>query len=83
MASLVATFIIGAVVLSVSLGVILAKKAPSSPYPLHVAQMRTPELTKHRRNSGVARMTAKDKSTSVVADAGRSPAVAGKNVEGP
>ena len=35
----------------------------------------------HRGNSRVARATAKDKSTSVVADAGRLPEIAGKEVE--
>ena len=43
--------------------------------------LKREEAHKHHGNSKVARATAKDKSTSVVADAGRVPEIAGKEVE--
>jgi len=46
-----------------------------------MAQLSKHEGNKHRGNSRVARATAKDKSTPVVADAGRLPEIAGKEVE--
>ena len=83
LASLFSTFVISAAVLSVILTVTTANKAPSHPYRSHVAQLSKHEPNKHRANSRVARATAKDKSTSVVADAGRLPEIAGKEVEKP
>ena len=82
LASLFSTFVISAAVLSVILTV-TANKAPGHPYRSHVAQLSKHEPNKHRGNSRVARATAKDKSTSVVADAGRLPEIAGKEVEKP
>jgi hypothetical protein len=72
------TFVISAAMLSLILTVTAANKGPGQPYRSHVAQLRKHEPNKHRGNSRVARATAKDKSTSVVADAGRLPKVAGK-----
>jgi hypothetical protein len=69
---------LSAAMLSLILTVTAANKAPGQPYRSHVAQLRKHEPNKHRGNSRVARATAKDKSTSVVADAGRLPKVAGK-----
>ena len=69
--------------LGVILTVTTANKAPSHPHPSHIAQPSKHEPNKHRGNSGLARATAKDKSTSVVADAGRLPEIAGKEVEKP
>jgi hypothetical protein len=46
-----------------------------------MAQLSKHELNKHHGNSRVARATAEDKSTSVVADVGRAPEIAGKEVE--
>ena len=64
--------------LSAILTVIAANKPPGHPYRSHVAQLSKLEPNKHRDNSRIARATAKDKSTSVVADAGRWPEVAEK-----
>jgi hypothetical protein len=83
LAGLFSTFVISAAMLSVILTVTAANKAPGHPYRSHVAQLSKHEPNKHRGNSRVARATAKDKSTSVVADAGRLPEVAGKEVEKP
>ena len=78
------TFVISArAMLSVILTVTTANKAPGHPYRSHMAQLSKHEPNKHRGNSRVARATAKDKSTSVVADAGRLPEIAGKEVEKP
>ena len=80
LASLFSTFVISAAMLSVILTVTAANKAPGHPY---VAQLSKHEPNKHRGNSRVARATAKDKSTSVAADAGWLPEIAGKEVEKP
>ena len=81
LASLFSAFVISAAMLSAILTV-TANKAPG-PNRSHIAQLSKHEPNKHRGNSGVARATAKDKSTSVVADAGRLPEIAGKEVEKP
>jgi hypothetical protein len=81
LAGLFSTFVISAALLSVILTVTTANKAPSHPYRSHMAQLSKHEGNKHRGNSRVARATAKDKSTPVVADAGRLPEIAGKEVE--
>jgi hypothetical protein len=81
LASLFSTFVISAAMLSVILTVTAANKAPGHPYRSDVAQLSKPN--KHRGNSRIARATAKDKSTSVVADAGWLPEIAGKEVEKP
>jgi hypothetical protein len=83
LASLLSTFVISAAMLSVILTVTTANKAPCHPYRSHMAQLSKHEPNKHRGNSKVARATAKDKSTSVVADAGRLPEIVGKEVEKP
>jgi hypothetical protein len=83
LASLFSAFVISAAMLSVILTVTTASKAPGHPHRSHIAQLSKHEPNKHRGNSGLARATAKDKSTSVVADAGRSPEIAGKEVEKP
>jgi hypothetical protein len=75
LASLCSTFVISAAVLS---GILTASTAPGHPYWSHVAQLSNLEPNKHRGNSRVARATAKDKSTSAVADAGRVPEIVGK-----
>ena len=80
-ASLLSTFVISATILSAVLSVIPANKAPDHPYRSHVVLLGRHEAHKHHGNSKVARATAKDKSTSVVADAGRVPEIAGKEVE--
>ena len=68
LASLLSAFVISAVVLSVTLNVMLAKKAGHH-HQAHVAQVS--KLEKDRRNSRAARL----------ADAGRLPVVVGKEVE--
>jgi hypothetical protein len=78
LASLCSTFVISAAVLSGILTATTATKAPGHPYWSHVAQLSNLEPNKHRGNSRVARATAKDKSTSAVADAGRVPEIVGK-----
>jgi hypothetical protein len=70
-----------AAMLSVILTATIANKAPSHPHRSHTAQQSKHEPNKHRGDSTVTRATAKDKSTSVVADAGRVPEIAGKEVE--
>jgi hypothetical protein len=83
LASLFSTFVISAAVLSVILAVTTTNKAPGHPYWSHVAQLGKHESNKHRGNSKVASASGKDKSTSVVADAGRLPGAAGKEVAKP
>ena len=83
LASLFSAFVISAAMLSAILTVTTANKAPGHPHWSHIAQLSKHEPNKHRGNSGIARATAKDKSTSVVADAGRLPEIAGKAVEKP
>jgi len=83
LASLFSAFVISAAMLGVILTVTTANKAPGHPHRSHIAQLSNHEPNKHRGNSGLARATAKDKSTSVVADAGRLPEIAGKEVEKP
>ena len=80
-ASLLSTFVISAAILSAILTVTTANKAPGHPYRSHVAQLSNLEPNKHRGNSRVARATAKDKSTPVVADAGRLPEIAREEIE--
>jgi hypothetical protein len=80
LAGLFSTFVISAAMLSVILTVTTANKAPGHPYRSHMALSKH-EANKHRGNSRVARATAKHKSTSVVADAGRVPEIAGREVE--
>ena len=70
LASLFSTFVISAAVLSVILAVTTTNKAPGHPYRSHVAQLSKNRSNKHHGNSKVASATGKDKSTSVVADAG-------------
>ena len=81
LAGLFSTFVISAAMLSVILTVTTANKAPGRPYRSHAAQLSKHEANKHRGNSRVARATAKHKSTSVVADAGRVPEIAGREIE--
>jgi hypothetical protein len=81
LASLFSTFVISAAMLSAILTVTTANKAPGHSYRSHMVQLSKHEPNKHRANSGVARATAKDKSTSVMADAGRLPEIAGTEVE--
>ena len=57
------------------------QQSTRSPYRSHMAQLSKHEANKHRGNSRVARATAKHKSTSVVADAGRVPEIAGREIE--
>jgi hypothetical protein len=83
LASLLSTFVISAMVLSGILSVTTTNKSKGHPYLSQVAQVSKHEPNKHRANSRVARATAKDKSTSVVADAGRLPVMAGIEVEKP
>jgi hypothetical protein len=70
-----------AAMLSVILTVTTANKAPGHPYRSHMAQLSKHEANKHRGNSRVSRATAKHKSRSVVADAGRVPEIAGREIE--
>ena len=70
-----------AAVLSAILIVTKANKAPGHPYRSHLSQLSKHEPNKHRGNSRVARAAAKDKSMSIVADAGRLREIAGKEVE--
>ena len=83
LASLFSTFVVSAAMLSVILTVTAANKAAGQPYRSDVAQLSKHGPNKHRDNSRVARATAKDKSTSVVADAERLPEIAGREVEKP
>ena len=78
---LFSTFVICAALLSVILTATTANKAPGHPYRSHIAQLSKHELNKHHANTRVGRTTAKNKSTSVVADAGRVPEIAGTEVE--
>jgi hypothetical protein len=81
LAGLFSTFVISAAMLSVILTATTANKAPGHPHRSHMAQLSKHEPNRHRGDSRVARATAKNKSTSVVADAGRVPEIAGKEVE--
>ena len=83
LAGLLSTFVVSAAMFSVILTVTTTNKASGHPYRSHIAQLSKQEPNKHRGNSRVARATAKDKSTSVVADAGRAPGIAGKEAEKP
>jgi hypothetical protein len=78
LAGLFSTFVLSAAMLSVILTATTANKALG--HRSHMAQLSKHELNKH--HATVARATAKDhRSTSVVADAGRVPEIAGKEVE--
>jgi hypothetical protein len=81
-ASLLSTFVISAAILSAILTVTTANKAPDHPYRSHVVLLSRHEGHKHHGNSKVARATAKERSTPVVADAGRLPEIAGKKARG-
>jgi hypothetical protein len=83
LASLFLTFFISGAMLSGILTIAAANKAPGRPYRSHAAQLSKHEPNKHRGSSRVARAPAKDKSTSIVADAGRLREIAGKEVEKP
>ena len=72
-----------AAILSAILTVTTANTAPGHPYRSHVVLLSRHEAHKHHGNSKVARATAKERSTPVVADAGRLPEIAGKEVEKP
>jgi hypothetical protein len=63
------TLVIGAAILSAISTVTTANKAPGPPYRSHVALLSRREAHKHHGNSKIARATAEDKSTSVVANA--------------
>jgi hypothetical protein len=81
-ASLLSTFVISAAILSAILTVTTANTAPGHPYRSHVVLLSRHEAHKHHGNSKVARATAKERSTPVVADAGRLPEIAGKKPRG-
>ena len=83
LASLFSTFVVSAAVLSAILIVTKANNTPGHPFRSHPSQLSKHEPNKHRGNSRVARTPAKDKSTSIVADAGRLREIAGKEVEKP
>ena len=83
LASLLSTFVISAAILSAILTVTTANKAPGHPYRSHVVLLSRHEAHKHYGNSKVARATAKERSTSVVADARQLPEIAGKEVGKP
>jgi hypothetical protein len=78
LASLFSTFVISAAVLSAILAVTTTNKVSGHPYRSYVAQLSKHVFNKHRGSSNVASATAKDKSMSVVADAGRVPAATWK-----
>jgi hypothetical protein len=82
-ASLLSTFLISAAILSAILTVTTTNKAPAHPYRPQVVLLSRHEAHKHHGNSKVARATAKDKSTSVVADARQLPEITGKEVGKP
>ena len=82
-ASLLSAFVISAAILSAILTVTTANTAPGHPYRSHVVLLSRHEAHKHHGNSKVARATVKERSTPVVADAGRLPEIAGKEVEKP
>jgi hypothetical protein len=81
--SLFATFVVSAAVLSAILIVTKTSNAPGHPFRSHLSQLSKHEPNKHRGNPRVARAPANDKSTSIVADAGRLREIAGKEVEKP
>jgi hypothetical protein len=83
LASLFATFVVSAAVFSAILIVTKDNNPPGHPFRSHLTQLSKHEPNKHRGNSRVARAPAKDKSTSIVADAGRLREIAGKEVEKP
>jgi hypothetical protein len=82
-ASLLATFIISAAILSAILTVTTANKATGHPYRAHVVLQSTHEAYRHHRNSKIARAISKDRSTSVVANARQLPEIAGQEVGEP
>jgi hypothetical protein len=71
LASLFATFVVSAAVLSAVLFVTKANNTPGHPFRSYPSQLSKHEPNKDRGNSRVARAAAKDKSASIVADAGR------------
>src|SRR5262249_25477149 len=73
--SLVATFVTSATIICAFLIATAANKAPSHSHRSHVPQLNKHEAAKPRSSARVARPVAKDKSTSVFADAGRFPKV--------
>ena len=83
LASLFATFVVSAAVFSAILIVNKNNNPPGHPFRSHLSQLSKHEPNKHRGSSRVARASAKDKSTSIVADAGRLREIAGKEVEKP
>ena len=82
-ASLLSTFVISAAILGAILTVTTANKAPGHPNRSHVVILSRHEAHKHHGNSKVAYAIAKDRSTSVVANAGQLPEIAGKEVGKP
>jgi len=70
--SLGATFVISAAIFCTILSATVANKAPAHSHQSHAAQLNKHESTKLRSSSRVL----KDKSTSVVADAGHLPEAA-------
>jgi hypothetical protein len=82
-ASLLSTFVISAAILSAILTVTTANKAPGHPYRSHVVLLSRHEAHKHYGNSKVARATAKERSTSVVANARQLPEIAENEVDKP
>jgi hypothetical protein len=71
LASLFSTFVVSAAVLCAILIVTKANNPPGHPFRSHPSQVSKHEPNKNRGNSRVARAAARDKSTSIVADAGR------------
>jgi hypothetical protein len=69
--SLVATFVIGAMIFTMFLSVTTAGKVRSHPHQSLVAQVNRHEPNKVRSGLRVARVAAEDKSTFDLADAGR------------
>jgi hypothetical protein len=82
-ASLLSTFVISPAILSATLSVTTANKAPGHPCRSHVVLLSRHEAHKHHGNSKIARATAKERSTSVVANARQLPEIAGKEVAKP
>jgi hypothetical protein len=83
LASLFATFVVSAAVLSAILIVTKTSNAPGHPFQSHLSQLSKHEPNKHGGNSRVARAATKDKSTSIMADAGRLREIPRKEVEKP
>jgi hypothetical protein len=81
LASLVATFVVGAMIFTMFLSITTADKAGPHQHRSVVAQVNRHEPNEVRSGTRVARVAAWDQSASDLANAGRHPGIAVKGVQ--